>query len=90
MAGQQLAKRIPLIKFPVRHRPSAASSKPDHNVTIASPNAKDALTTTGKSLSSEVPASPGNLRSGGKASLQPRRAPISQKEIEAILLGGCF
>ncbi|XP_040987796.1 uncharacterized protein LOC121235517 [Juglans microcarpa x Juglans regia] len=27
---------------------------------------------------------------GGKASLQPKRTPVSNEEIETILLGGCF
>lgn len=40
--------------------------------------------------SSDVPAGPTNLSVGGKASLQPKRTPVSDKEIEAILLGGCF
>ncbi|RVW33859.1 hypothetical protein CK203_036317 [Vitis vinifera] len=36
---------------------------------------------------SEVPAPPINTAMGGKASLQPKRTPVSDREIEAILLG---
>ncbi|CAD5170068.1 unnamed protein product [Musa acuminata subsp. malaccensis] len=39
---------------------------------------------------SDVPAPPSNTALGGKASLLPKRTPVSDKEIEAILLGGCF
>ncbi|KAF9671136.1 hypothetical protein SADUNF_Sadunf12G0016100 [Salix dunnii] len=35
--------------------------------------------------SSEVPASPANIAEGGKASLQPKRTPVSEREIEAVL-----
>ncbi|KAJ0100246.1 hypothetical protein Patl1_20349 [Pistacia atlantica] len=35
--------------------------------------------------SSDVPAPPINTAVGGKASLQPKRTPVSEKEIEAIL-----
>lgn len=39
---------------------------------------------------SDVPAPPSNMAVGGQASLQPKRTPVSDKEIEAILLGGCL
>ncbi|EEF48958.1 hypothetical protein RCOM_1579620 [Ricinus communis] len=35
--------------------------------------------------SSDVPAPPSNTAVGGKASLQPKRTPVSHREIEAIL-----
>ncbi|KAF8380055.1 hypothetical protein HHK36_027525 [Tetracentron sinense] len=38
--------------------------------------------------SSEVPAAPTNTAVGGKASLQPKRTPVSDREIEAILSNG--
>uniref|UniRef100_A0A803L2M6 Uncharacterized protein n=1 Tax=Chenopodium quinoa TaxID=63459 RepID=A0A803L2M6_CHEQI len=38
---------------------------------------------------SDVPAPPNSTGGGGKASLQPKRTPVSDKEMEAILLGGC-
>ncbi|KAF6173030.1 hypothetical protein GIB67_006406 [Kingdonia uniflora] len=34
---------------------------------------------------SEVPAPPANTAVGGKASLQPKRTPVSDREIESIL-----
>lgn len=35
---------------------------------------------------SDVPAPPSNMAVGGQASLQPKRTPVSDKEIEAILV----
>ncbi|KAG2709646.1 hypothetical protein I3760_05G250200 [Carya illinoinensis] len=91
MGGQaNVLKRIPRIRFPQRHPKSIASdfhnfpctdstsqaqSRDAHNITISK---------------SDVPAAPTNTAVGGKASLQPKRTPVSDKEIEAILLGGCF
>ena len=40
--------------------------------------------------SSEVPASPANIAEGGKASLQPKRTPVSEREIEAVLVSNGF
>ncbi|XP_052172319.1 uncharacterized protein LOC127788245 [Diospyros lotus] len=77
-------KRIPSIKFPQRHpkisgSPSqiqaAAKERDAHHISLSS---------------SDVPAPPTNTAVGGKASLQPKRTPVSDREIEAILLGGCF
>ncbi|MED6205940.1 hypothetical protein PIB30_022387 [Stylosanthes scabra] len=31
-----------------------------------------------------------SVPAGGKASLQPKRTPVSKEEIEAVLLGGCL
>ncbi|KAG2709626.1 hypothetical protein I3760_05G248300 [Carya illinoinensis] len=83
MGGEaHVLKRIPRIRFPQRHPKSIASdstsqaqSRDAHNITISK---------------SDVPAAPTNTAVGGKASLQPKRTPVSDKEIEAILLGGCF
>ena len=36
--------------------------------------------------SSDVPAAPKNTAVGGKASLQPKRTPVSDKEIESIMV----
>ncbi|KAL6549852.1 hypothetical protein OROMI_020340 [Orobanche minor] len=33
---------------------------------------------------------PSSMSFGGKASDQPKRTPVSQEEIEAIMLGGCI
>ncbi|KAL5999003.1 hypothetical protein ACLOJK_009952 [Asimina triloba] len=81
MAGAQHLKHIPRIKFPQRH-PKAASSGSGSQVQISSSSkAQD-----GYALSSEVPARPKNTAVGGKASLQPKRTPVSDREIEAILV----
>lgn len=50
---------------------SQAQSRDAHNITISK---------------SDVPAAPTNTAMGGKASLQPKRTPVSDKEIEAILV----
>ncbi|XP_020527780.1 uncharacterized protein LOC18442394 isoform X2 [Amborella trichopoda] len=78
MAGEHLMKRIPRIKFPQRH--SKSPDVPPHEM------AQDAK------LSSQFNVSlpPSNTSVGGKASLQPKRTSLSEKEIEAIMLGGCF
>ncbi|KAL8148407.1 uncharacterized protein LOC141698779 [Apium graveolens] len=39
---------------------------------------------------SDISTAPMNTASGGKASLQPKRTPVTDREIEAILLGGTF
>ncbi|XP_011001901.1 PREDICTED: uncharacterized protein LOC105109024 isoform X2 [Populus euphratica] len=78
-AAAHVVKRIPRIKFPQRHAKSsssAASTDTEIHHFIMS--------------SSEVPASPANIAEGGKASLQPRRTPVSEREIEAVQLGGTF
>lgn len=36
--------------------------------------------------SSDVPAAPKNIADGGKASFQPKRTPVSDKEIESIMV----
>ncbi|XP_068667192.1 uncharacterized protein [Aristolochia californica] len=82
MAGTHLLKRVPRIKFPQRH------PKPTGSVSDSSSSAGKAEKKI--SLSSEVPAPPRNTAVGGKASLQPKRTPVSEREIEAILLGGCI
>ncbi|XP_058100398.1 uncharacterized protein LOC131245156 [Magnolia sinica] len=90
MAGTQHLKRIPLIKFPQRHPKASAastSSGSGSHLQMASASGK---AQESYSLRSEVPAPPSNTALGGKASLQPKRTPVSDKEIEAILLGGCF
>ncbi|XP_059629061.1 uncharacterized protein LOC132271628 isoform X2 [Cornus florida] len=77
MGGTHLMKRIPRIKFPQRHPKPSTSAKDGevHQFFISK---------------SDVPAAPTNTAVGGKASLQPKRTPVSEREIEAILLGGCF
>ncbi|GMH08906.1 hypothetical protein Nepgr_010746 [Nepenthes gracilis] len=76
-------KRIPRIKFPQRH------AKPSSSGSEAQPSA----TTSARQLStpsSDVQMAPTSSTVGGKASLQPKRTPVSDEEIEAVLLGGCI
>ncbi|GAB2265093.1 hypothetical protein Dimus_000160 [Dionaea muscipula] len=75
-------KRIPRIKFPQRHpKPSSSGSEPQAS-------ASKGITRQLSTSKSDVPQPPSNSAVGGKASLQPKRTPVSDKEIEAILLGG--
>ncbi|XP_061956878.1 uncharacterized protein LOC133678547 [Populus nigra] len=86
-AAAHVVKRIPRIKFPPRHAKSSSS------VGFV-PQTQAASTDTEIHhfimSSSEVPASPANIAEGGKASLQPKRTPVSEREIEAVQLGGIF
>lgn len=41
-------------------------------------------------LESDVPAPPTNTAVGGNASVQPKRTPVSEREIEAILVSKNF
>ncbi|XP_015878228.3 uncharacterized protein LOC107414599 isoform X1 [Ziziphus jujuba] len=85
MGGEgQLLKRIPRIKFPKRHSKSSSSGSAEHATT------NRAAAHGRVSASSDVPAPPINTAVGGKASLQPKRTPVTDREIEAILLGGCI
>ncbi|XP_061995926.1 uncharacterized protein LOC133713909 [Rosa rugosa] len=79
--GPHFLKRIPRIKFPQRqrHPKSSASGSTSHTQDASS-----------ASLGSEVPAPPKNPGVGGKASLQPERTPVTAREIDAILSGGCI
>ncbi|XP_010550524.2 PREDICTED: uncharacterized protein LOC104821369 isoform X2 [Tarenaya hassleriana] len=81
-------KRIPRIRFPQRHSKSS-SSPPSSGGSSGSPAAVEDRRRN-VTASSEVPAPPKNTAVGGKASVQPKRTPLSDKEIEAIMLGGCF
>ncbi|KAK2973580.1 hypothetical protein RJ640_023230 [Escallonia rubra] len=86
MGGGQMMKRIPRIKFPQRHpKPSTSGSASQTQVA-----AKDGDAPRISIPRSDVPAPPTNTAVGGKASLQPKRTPVLDKEIEAILLGGCL
>ncbi|XP_062120181.1 uncharacterized protein LOC133834549 [Humulus lupulus] len=78
-----LLKRIPRIKFPERHPKSSSSAAQTQQATSDDTDRKS-------SLGSDVPAAPQDTTLGGKASLQPTRTPVSDKEIEAIMLGGSF
>ncbi|CAK9310861.1 unnamed protein product [Citrullus colocynthis] len=79
MGGAQAIRRIPRIKFPKRHpNPSGSTSK-----TPSTSRGDDQIffSSLEQTASKTV---------GGKASLQPKRTPLSNEEIEAILLGGCI
>ncbi|KAH7840257.1 hypothetical protein Vadar_014806 [Vaccinium darrowii] len=81
--GGQAMKRIPLIKFPQRHpKPTPASGSSQNQAAAKEWDAQRTM--------SDVPAAPINTAAGGKASLQPKRTPVSDREIDAILLGGCL
>ncbi|CAH8342508.1 unnamed protein product [Eruca vesicaria subsp. sativa] len=76
-------KRIPRIKFPQRHSSSSPSSTSSGSGSVA--GGKRNVT-----ASSDVPAAPKNIADGGKASLQPKRTPVSDKEIESIMVIDTF
>ncbi|XP_071730673.1 uncharacterized protein [Rutidosis leptorrhynchoides] len=79
-SAAQALKHIPRIKFPQRH-PKPSGSVPQ---TQAAPASSD-VTSTFFSKSA-----PSEKTLGGKASLQPKRTPMTQEEIDAIMLGGCL
>ncbi|XP_027920362.1 uncharacterized protein LOC114178567 [Vigna unguiculata] len=79
MGGTQALKRIPRIKFPNRRANASGSA----SETQAASPATDANLSFFSSSNASAAV-------GGKASLQPRRTPVSKEEIEAVLLGGCF
>ncbi|KAH0923329.1 hypothetical protein BRARA_F02639 [Brassica rapa] len=80
-------KRIPRIKFPQRH---SSSSSPSTSSGSGPAQGSGAGGKRNVTASSDVPAAPKNIADGGKASLQPKRTPVSDKEIESIMLGGCI
>ncbi|XP_043689641.1 uncharacterized protein LOC122640487 [Telopea speciosissima] len=83
MNSVQAIKRIPRVKFPLRHLNSSGSaSQPEAALTTG--DVHSALFSR-----SGVPGTPTNTSVGGKASSQPKRTPVTDREIEAILLGGC-
>ncbi|XWS61607.1 hypothetical protein CRYUN_Cryun07bG0140700 [Craigia yunnanensis] len=74
MSAAQAMKRIPRIKFPQRHpNPSSSGLQPQ------------AVTKTGDGDLTFFSSSKAPATVGGRASLQPKRAPVSNEEIEAIL-----
>ncbi|CAJ1927266.1 unnamed protein product [Sphenostylis stenocarpa] len=74
MGASHAMKRIPRIKFPQRH-PKPSGSVPETQALSSITDANLPFFT-----SSNVLISP-----GGKASLQPKRTPVSNEEIEAVL-----
>ncbi|XP_022995845.1 uncharacterized protein LOC111491252 [Cucurbita maxima] len=81
-----LLKRIPRIKFPERHPKSSASGSSSQSQQRPSTENLGYYALSG----SNVPAPLQDTAVGGKASLLPKRTPVSDREIEAILLGGTF
>ncbi|KAJ8452701.1 hypothetical protein Cgig2_005037 [Carnegiea gigantea] len=75
-------KRIPRIKFPQRHPKLSTSGTTESQANAAQGTMGTRKLSTSKS---DVPAPPSTSTAGGKASLQPKRTPVSEKEIEAIL-----
>ncbi|XP_008783869.1 uncharacterized protein LOC103702974 [Phoenix dactylifera] len=97
MSGMHVMKRIPRIKFPQRHPNPQGSSTASEQILFSQSNVASQPQLPPSSggipnyrFKSDVPAPPSNTAIGGKASLLPKRTPVSEKEIEAILLGGCF
>ncbi|XP_066371117.1 uncharacterized protein [Miscanthus floridulus] len=85
--------RIPLIKFPKRNlkAPSApAPSQPaDQHATLMSRlEAPSSGGIKNYRFRSDVPSPPSHTAVGGPASLLPKRKPLTEEEIEAIMLGG--
>ncbi|XP_057802522.1 uncharacterized protein LOC131017807 [Salvia miltiorrhiza] len=82
MGAGQAMKRIPRIKFPQRNpKPSGTTTQID-DISMNDIKNDDLVT----KFFSRVPSA----ASGGKASDQPKRTPVSQEEIDSIMLGGCF
>ncbi|XP_018479121.1 uncharacterized protein LOC108850035, partial [Raphanus sativus] len=69
-------KRIPRIRFPQRHLKSSEGTKQQVE------NEGDTFFFSNLNTPKTI--------IGGKASLQPKRTPVSTQEMEAILLGGCI
>uniref|UniRef100_G3MKA8 Uncharacterized protein n=1 Tax=Amblyomma maculatum TaxID=34609 RepID=G3MKA8_AMBMU len=103
-ASRHVMKRIPSIKFPQRH-PKPSPSSPSSGTSPVSEQKvgisqfgfisqqkapSPSANARNYRYSSEVPSPPTNTAVGGKASMLPKRTPLSENEIEAILLGGCF
>ncbi|XP_049361872.1 uncharacterized protein LOC125826565 [Solanum verrucosum] len=81
-AAAHIMKRIPRIKFPQRHSKISSGStqqNSQHMKTSATDNVPQTF----------FSRSPSSMSVAGKASDQPKRTPVSQEEIESILLGGC-
>ncbi|KAL8160565.1 hypothetical protein V2J09_002102 [Rumex salicifolius] len=69
--------RIPKIKFPSR--------LPKLSPTGSESKAAESVASNTRILSSDVPRPPSSTGIGGNASLQPKRTPVSDQEIDAIM-----
>ncbi|XP_031391683.1 uncharacterized protein LOC116203865 [Punica granatum] len=85
--GGELMRRIPRIRFPQRHPNTSASVSAGAQLEAASASGSLGNVSMPRS---DVPASPSDMAVGGKATLQPKRTPVSDQEIEAVMLGGSF
>ncbi|KAH7550132.1 hypothetical protein JRO89_XS13G0140000 [Xanthoceras sorbifolium] len=81
MGGAQALKRIPRIKFPQRHSKTSGPNLSPCRSACQSQSAS-VLGDGDRALFSSSKTS---VTLGGKASLQPKRTPVSNEEIEAIL-----
>ncbi|XP_055821700.1 uncharacterized protein LOC129890171 isoform X2 [Solanum dulcamara] len=87
MGGAHIMKRIPRIKFPQRHpKPSSVSCSAGSTQQNSQHMETSATDNVPRTFFSRSPSS---MSVAGKASDQPKRTPVSQEEIESILLGGC-
>ncbi|KAI3468607.1 hypothetical protein Pfo_025270 [Paulownia fortunei] len=85
MGAGQAMKRIPLIKFPQRHPKPSGTTRQIEEVSV-----KDDVHKNEDLVRKFFSRAPSSMSVGGKASDQPKRTPVSQEEIEAIMLGGCI
>ncbi|KAG8375106.1 hypothetical protein BUALT_Bualt10G0065800 [Buddleja alternifolia] len=76
MGPGQAMKRIPLIKFPQRHLKSSGATRQIEDISV------------NDEVQKFFSRSPSSTSVGGKASDQPKRTPVSQEEIEAVMLAG--
>ncbi|GAU12479.1 hypothetical protein TSUD_230120, partial [Trifolium subterraneum] len=72
--GLQALKRIPRIKFPNRRLNSSGSASQTQSLSSATETNLPFFSSSNTSTSL-----------GGKASLQPKRTPVTNEEIEAVL-----
>ncbi|PNT75834.1 hypothetical protein BRADI_1g38715v3 [Brachypodium distachyon] len=81
--------RIPLIKFPNRNL-KVPSSPDQHATLMARLGAKVDVPPSGEKknyrFKSDVPSPPSHTAVGGPASKLPKRKPLSEEEIEAIMM----
>ncbi|KAJ4705847.1 Coatomer subunit gamma-1 [Melia azedarach] len=80
-------RRIPRIKFPQRHPKSSPSPSGSVSETQPTPTTGNTTQNLLSRSRSGIPAVPANTGVGGQASLQPKRTPVTNREIEAVLLG---
>ncbi|PIM97630.1 hypothetical protein CDL12_29899 [Handroanthus impetiginosus] len=86
MGAGQAMKRIPLIKFPRRHPKRSGATHGQ----IEEISANDDIHKNEDLVLKFFSRSSSSMSVGGRASDQPKRTPVSQEEIEAIMLGGCI